>query len=79
MAPERLLLAAVQHLHHLNHEVTEEKRRTGNKYVQTGMCRLICFHIWKTASDQQKNGGKGHVGWESNMRTNCQINEQEAQ
>lgn len=36
MAPERFLLAAVRHHHHLNHEVAEENRVIENKYVQTG-------------------------------------------
>jgi len=32
---ERLLLAAVRHLHHLHHEVTEENGGIENKRVQT--------------------------------------------
>lgn len=46
MAPERFLLAAVRHLHHLHHEVAEESRGTENKYVQTGTCAgNLCSHV----------------------------------
>lgn len=41
MAPERFLLAAVRHLHHLHHEVTEGEGRgeIKNECVQTGDLR----------------------------------------
>ncbi len=56
VASECFLLAAVWHLHHLDHEVAEENRETENKYVQTGMCSVFTCD-WAAGSD--RIDGKG--------------------